>query len=42
VWIEDVHAEKSVWGRYELVFQKAGRVAGKFHADWCRTRELCR
>jgi len=42
VWIEDVRADKSVSGRYELVFQKAGRLAGKFRAEWCRTHELCR
>ena len=29
-------------GTYDLVFPKLGRVSGSFHADWCKTRLMCR
>ncbi|HUK54226.1 MAG TPA: hypothetical protein VL099_13125 [Candidatus Binatia bacterium] len=41
VWIEEFEAGKSVSGRYEFSFQRAGRRAGKFRAKWCDLRMMC-
>jgi hypothetical protein len=41
VWIEGIEQRKSIAGRYEFAFRKAGRLAGKFRANWCQIRRLC-
>ena len=41
VWIDSIEQGKSITGRYEFAFKKAGRLEGKFRATWCETRQLC-
>jgi len=39
--IESYEEGKGAAGRYDLVFPKAGRLKGRFRADWCPIRTRC-
>ena len=42
IWTDRIVQGKTVSGRYEFAFKRAGHVAGKFRAVWCENRQLCR